>query len=94
MRVGGRVVRFPQRRIDPSRDRLSVDGIALQGGARKIVLVLHKPVGYITSRTDPAGRATVYDLLADQAWVFPVGRLDRDTWGSWSSRTTIGSDSG
>lgn len=81
MRVGGRVVRFPQRRIDPRRDRLSVDGVALQGGARKIVLVLHKPVGYITSRTDPAGRATVYDLLADQAWVFPVGRLDRDSSG-------------
>lgn len=81
VRVGGRVVRFPQRRIDPRRDRLSVDGIALRGGAKKIVLVLHKPVGYITSRTDPAGRATVYDLLGDDAWVFPVGRLDRDTSG-------------
>ena len=81
MRVGGRVVRIPQRRIDPRHDRLSVDGIALRGGARRIVLVMHKPVGYITSRTDPAGRATVYDLLGDQAWVFPVGRLDRDTSG-------------
>jgi len=75
------VVRIPQRRIDPRHDRLSVDGIALRGGARRIVLVMHKPVGYITSRTDPAGRATVYDLLGDQAWVFPVGRLDRDTSG-------------
>jgi len=81
VRVGGRVVRIPQRRIDPRHDRLSVDGIALRGGARRIVLVMHKPVGYITSRTDPAGRATVYDLLGDQAWVFPVGRLDRDTSG-------------
>jgi len=75
------VVRIPQRRIDPRHDRLSVDGIALRGGARRSVLVMHKPVGYITSRTDPAGRATVYDLLGDQAWVFPVGRLDRDTSG-------------
>jgi len=79
--VGGRVVRVPQRRIDLRRERLSVDGVDVRGDARRIVLVLHKPVGYITSRTDPGGRATVYDLLGDHAWVFPVGRLDRDSSG-------------
>ena len=46
------------------------------------MLVLHKPVGYVTTRDDPGGRPTVYDLLADVGrWVFPVGRLDRDTSG-------------
>jgi 23S rRNA pseudouridine2605 synthase len=46
------------------------------------VIALHKPVGVITSRTDPAGRATVYDLLGELGrWVFPVGRLDRDSSG-------------
>src|SRR5205814_214225 len=48
----------------------------------RVVLVLNKPRGYITSRADPGGRPTVYDLLGDVArWVFPVGRLDRDTSG-------------
>jgi 23S rRNA pseudouridine2605 synthase len=44
--------------------------------------MLHKPKGLITSRTDPGGRPTVYSLLGDVGqWVFPVGRLDRDTTG-------------
>jgi 23S rRNA pseudouridine2605 synthase len=82
VRVGGRVVLSPARRIDPRRDRVSVDGRAVGDATERVVLVLHKPAGYITSRTDPGGRATVYALLGDVGrWVFPVGRLDRDTSG-------------
>lgn len=48
----------------------------------RFVLALNKPKGYLTARQDPAGRLTVYDLLADLGrWVFPVGRLDRDSSG-------------
>jgi 23S rRNA pseudouridine2605 synthase len=80
--VGGRVVRFPARRIDPRRDEVHVDGRRVGDDTERIVLVLHKPAGYITSRTDPGGRDTVYALLGDVGrWVFPVGRLDRDTSG-------------
>ncbi len=80
--VGGRVVRGPARRIDPRRDEVRVDGRRVGDDTERIVLVLHKPAGYITSRGDPGGRATVYDLLGDLGrWVFPVGRLDRDTSG-------------
>ena len=47
-----------------------------------VVLALHKPPGYVTTRREPGGRPTVYDLLGDVGqWVFPVGRLDRDTAG-------------
>jgi 23S rRNA pseudouridine2605 synthase len=47
-----------------------------------LVIALHKPVGLVTTRTDPGGRATVYDALGDLGrWVFPVGRLDRDSSG-------------
>ena len=82
VRVGGRVVRSPTLRIEPRKDRVSVDGRAVGDETERLVLVLHKPVGYITSRTDPGGRATVYALLGDVGrWVFPVGRLDRDTSG-------------
>lgn len=82
VQVGGKVVRFPARRIDPRRDEVRVDGRRVGDDTERIVLVLHKPVGYITSRGDPGGRPTIYDLLGDVGrWVFPVGRLDRDTSG-------------
>ena len=82
VQVNGRPVRWPQRRIDPRRDRVSVDGARVGDDTQRVVLALHKPVGFITSRGDPGGRATVYDLLGGFGrWVFPVGRLDRDTSG-------------
>ena len=80
--MNGETVLWPQRRIDPRRDRVEVDGRAVDDHAERVVLALHKPEGFITSRTDPAGRETVYDLLGDFGrWVFPVGRLDRDSSG-------------
>jgi pseudouridine synthase len=80
--VDGKPVLAPQRRIDPRRARVTVDGKRVGDDTERIVLALHKPAGYITSRLDPGGRRTVYDLIADlDRWVFPVGRLDRDTTG-------------
>jgi 23S rRNA pseudouridine2605 synthase len=80
--VGGRVVLFPARRIDPRRDAVRVDGRRVGDEKERLALLLHKPVGYITSRGDPGGRPTIYDLLGEVSeWVFPVGRLDRDTSG-------------
>ncbi len=44
--------------------------------------MLNKPEGYVTTRHDPEGRPTVYDLLyEDDRLLHPVGRLDRDTLG-------------
>ena len=80
--VDGQVVLWPQRRIDPRRSRVEVDGKRVGDQTERVVIALHKPVGYVTSRLDPRGRPTVYDLLGDVgAWVFPVGRLDRDSSG-------------
>jgi 23S rRNA pseudouridine2605 synthase len=51
-------------------------------GATRLVLAFHKPPGLVTTRVDPGGRETVYESLRDlDRWVFPVGRLDRDTSG-------------
>jgi 23S rRNA pseudouridine2605 synthase len=76
------VVVAPARRIDPRRDAITVDGVRVGDDTERVAIALHKPVGYITTRTDPGGRLTVYALLGDLAqWVFPVGRLDRDTSG-------------
>jgi len=82
VRVGGRVAASPNRRVDPRRDVVTVDGRRVRDEAERVALVFHKPVGYITSRVDPGGRPTIYDSLGDlDEWVFPVGRLDRDTSG-------------
>jgi 23S rRNA pseudouridine2605 synthase len=72
----------PSRRIDASRDRVTVDGRPVGDETPRVVLAFHKPKGLVTTRADPGGRATVYDALGDVGrWVFPVGRLDRDTSG-------------
>lgn len=81
VRVDGRVVRDPARRFDPARASLELDSRALEPALRRY-LVLHKPRGYLTTRRDPRGRPTVYELLGEVgAWVVPVGRLDLETSG-------------
>ena len=80
--VGGRRETRADRRVDLRRDRVAVDGTAVCEDVERIALALHKPVGYVTTRVDPGGRPTVYDLLEGVGrWVFPVGRLDRDSSG-------------
>lgn len=80
--VDGRLATSPGRRIDPAKSRIAVDEVPVTRRGESLVIALHKPTGFITSRVDPAGRPTVYDLLRDVPdWVFPVGRLDRDTSG-------------
>jgi 23S rRNA pseudouridine2605 synthase len=82
VRVGGVPVLWPARRIDPRRDVVTVDGRRVRDLSEPMVVALHKPRGYITTRSEPGGRRTVYDLLGGVSrWVFPVGRLDRDSSG-------------
>lgn len=80
--VNGREEREVSRWIDPRADRVQVDGRAVGDVTLRVAIALHKPIGLVTTRLDPGGRATVYDALGDVGrWVFPVGRLDRDTSG-------------
>ena len=63
-------------------DEIKVDGRRIQTRTRKRYILLHKPRGYITSRSDPEGRPTVLDLLrAVREYIYPVGRLDYDSEG-------------
>lgn len=79
--VSGRVVRDPGHPVSPERDALAVDGVAAARGAQRL-LAMHKPRGYVTTRSDPDGRPTVYDLLPPGcADMRAVGRLDVATSG-------------
>jgi pseudouridine synthase len=81
VRVNGRVEQNPDRWVDLERDKVTFDGKPVRGRER-IYILLYKPAGYVTTRKDPDGRATVYDLIRDVgAWVAPVGRLDLETSG-------------
>ncbi len=81
VRVNGKLVQTPDHWVDLESDRVTLDGRPLRARP-KIYLLLYKPKGYLTTRKDPAGRPTVYDLIDDiDEWVFPVGRLDQDTSG-------------
>lgn len=80
--VNGRVARDTTCRVALEVDRIEVDGHVAVPPALPVVLALHKPVGYVTTRSDPQGRKTVYDLLPElDRFVFPVGRLDIETSG-------------
>jgi 23S rRNA pseudouridine2605 synthase len=79
--VNDRVVEDPDAWIDLELDRVAFDGKPLEREER-VYLLLHKPVGYLTTARDPQGRPTVHDLLPpDRGYLFNVGRLDLDTSG-------------
>jgi len=79
--VDGRLVRNPAARIVPERAAIAIDG-TVQTKSAAVTIVLHKPRGYVTTRSDPEGRKTVYDLITDlPERVVPVGRLDLATSG-------------
>jgi 23S rRNA pseudouridine2605 synthase len=79
--VNGEPTQNPDRWVDLEADEIRFDGKPLPRPALRYVL-LHKPTGYLTTRKDPDGRPTVYDLLTGIDGLLPyVGRLDRDTSG-------------
>lgn len=76
------MVREPGRRVDPERERVTVGGHALPEARDLVWYALHKPVGVLTTLSDPAGRTTVgHYLPRGGPRLFPVGRLDGDTSG-------------
>lgn len=103
VKVNGETATDPDRWVELGRDRVEADAAGMPagpapGGPRRYFR-MHKPAGYVTTRSDELGRKTVYDLLdnlpqAAGSWLFPVGRLDKDSEGlllltddgEWSNR--------
>jgi 23S rRNA pseudouridine2605 synthase len=67
--------------VDPDKDVIMVDGDRIDRPAPLEWFVLHKPAGVITSRHDPEGRKTVFDLVPKRPGLTYVGRLDYLTEG-------------
>jgi pseudouridine synthase len=92
VRVNGKSVRDPDVWVDLERDRVEFDGKPLRR-EKRVYLLLYKPTGYLTTRKDPEGRPTVFDLpdvgralarpdgLKPVLHLFSAGRLDLDTSG-------------
>jgi 23S rRNA pseudouridine2605 synthase len=79
--VNGSTVTVMGMTVRPGVDRVAVDGEEVRV-AETMWIALHKPTGYVTTREDPFGRPTVYDLLPEKYHgLFHVGRLDRDSEG-------------
>jgi 23S rRNA pseudouridine2605 synthase len=80
--VNGVTVRELGTKADPSRDDIRVDGRRVKVVERHRYLLLNKPRGYVTTRTDPQRRPTIIDLLGGvREYVYPVGRLDIESEG-------------
>ena len=82
VQVNGRVVRDAEFPVLQGVDRVEIEGQPLAAAGR-MVLMLNKPRGLVTTVQDERGRDTVYSCLAGAAlpWLAPVGRLDKASEG-------------
>jgi 23S rRNA pseudouridine2605 synthase len=80
VRINGVVAQTGQS-VDPEHDKITVDGKAVALPAAPDWIVLNKPTGVLTTRSDPEGRRTVFDLVDDVPGLTYVGRLDYMTEG-------------
>ncbi|ACL69480.1 pseudouridine synthase [Halothermothrix orenii] len=81
VKVNGKIVTELGTKIDPDKDIVEVDGRVISK-EKYVYILLNKPVGYITSVSDPHGRKTVTGLIKGVSQrIYPVGRLDYDTSG-------------
>ena len=103
VRVNGRPVKDPEFPVNPGSDRITIDGRTdtMEGrtdAPTRLVVMLNKPRGLVTTTSDEQGRETVYRCFEDAAlpWLAPVGRLDKASEGlllfsndpSWAARIT------
>jgi 23S rRNA pseudouridine2605 synthase len=82
VRVNGQVVRDAEHPVRQGLDRVDIDG-EVSAAAPRVVLMLHKPRGLVTTAKDEKGRETVYSCFADAKlpWLAPIGRLDKASEG-------------
>lgn len=78
--VNSLVIKEPGYRVEET-DEIKVNGKRLETAEKKRTIVLYKPVGVLSTMSDPFGGKTVADLVKVPERVVPVGRLDKDSEG-------------
>lgn len=79
--VNGKVVKDPFFPVVPEMAKIALDRKSLKAFAWRTIM-LYKPKGVVTTRSDEQGRSTVFSLLdGEEAYLHPVGRLDMATTG-------------
>lgn len=82
VRVNGMLVTELGTKVDSATAEIQVDGKILADDQELLYLLLHKPIGYVTTMDDPQHRPIVSDLLDGiDTRVYPVGRLDINSSG-------------
>ncbi|HET7684488.1 MAG TPA: pseudouridine synthase [Marmoricola sp.] len=80
--VDGEVVTRLGTKVDPATAVIRVSGRRLPPASAHVYLVLNKPRGVVSTMSDPEGRQSLGDLVAQRPErLFHVGRLDTDTDG-------------
>ena len=80
--VNGHVITEMGVQVDETCDKITVDGVLCRIQEEKHYLAYNKPMGEVTTVSDPEGRATVMDKFRDYpVRLYPVGRLDFDSEG-------------
>lgn len=79
--VNEEIVTEPSFQVDPDVDKVFIEDRRIKQKKMEY-LMLHKPTGYVTTKSDPHASKTIYDLIpAKYSHLSPVGRLDKDTEG-------------
>jgi len=78
--LNGDVVTDPARDVG-DRDAVTVDGRPVSPGSERVVYLVNKPLGVVSTADDPQRRRTVVSLVPSDRRLYPVGRLDIDTTG-------------
>jgi 23S rRNA pseudouridine2605 synthase len=81
VKINGRAVTTLGTTIDPAHDKVTVDGQSIGEKNHRLIYLLNKPRGVVTTASDPHGRKTVLDFVPREPRVFPCGRLDIETMG-------------
>ena len=80
--VNGHVITEMGVQVDETADTIAVDGAVVHLEEEKHYIAYNKPIGEVTTVSDPEGRATVMDKFHDYpVRLYPVGRLDYDSEG-------------
>lgn len=79
--VNGKIVKNPATKILPGKDKVIFDGKKIELSQNKVLFALYKPIGIVSTSSDPEGRKTVVDLIKSSERLYSIGRLDKDSEG-------------